>query len=265
MALSYALFVTRGIWTHTSPITSYRGAGRPEAVTLVERLLDRAAEKLGLSPVEIRRRNFIAPATMPYRTPTGHVYDGGDFAQVLERCVALADWNGFEQRRAASAARGRLLGRAVTFYIEVGGRMNERMELRCDSSGTVTIVAGTHSHGQGHATTYAQLVTEWLGVPFDAIRFVQGDTDLIAAGGSKHFISAARSIGSIRLTATDSFGAVGTIGTAWGVGTSGHQASTQLARPWMLGQTLGSTSTRRLRNFDADISIISSELIDKGS
>jgi carbon-monoxide dehydrogenase large subunit len=173
---------TQGVLTHTSPLTSYRGAGRPEAVTLVERLLDRAALKVGIDPAEIRRRNFIRPEAMPYKTATGHCYDGGDFAGVLERCLELSDWKGFDVRRAAARTRGRLRGRAVTFYIEVGGRMNERMELRCDTGGTVTIVAGTHSHGQGHATTYAQMVNEWLGVPFDSIRFVQGDTDQVPFG-----------------------------------------------------------------------------------
>lgn len=177
------LFVrSRGVLTHTTAVSSYRGAGRPEAITLVERLLDRAAERLGLDRVEIRKRNFIAPQSLPYRTRTGLVYDSGDFRRVTERCLELADWNGFPERRAISAASGRLRGRALSYYIEIGGRMNERMELRCDPGGSVTIVAGTHSHGQGHATTYAQMVCEWLGVPFDQIRFVQGDTDRVPFG-----------------------------------------------------------------------------------
>ncbi len=172
----------RGILSHTSPLTSYRGAGRPEAVMLVERLLDRAARVVGIEPGELRRRNFIAPRSMPYRTATGHVYDSGEFAHVMEKCLALADWNGFEARRAQSQQRGRLRGRALSCYVEMGGRMNERMELRCDPSGGVAIVAGTHSHGQGHATTFAQLVSQWLGVRFESIRFVQGDTDQVPFG-----------------------------------------------------------------------------------
>jgi carbon-monoxide dehydrogenase large subunit len=173
---------TRAVFTHTSPTAPYRGAGRPEAIYLTERLLDRAAAVLGLDPVEIRRRNFVAPQAMPYRTPTGLVYDSGDFARTLDRCLELADWNGFPARRAASERRGRRRGRGVAYSIEQSGAFNERMELRCDPGGTVTIVAGTFSHGQGHATVYAQMVAEWLGVPFESIRFVQGDTDQVPFG-----------------------------------------------------------------------------------
>ena len=172
----------QAVFTHTAPLSSYRGAGRPEAVTLIERLLDEGAKSLGIAPEEIRRRNFIATAALPYRTATGHVYDSGDFPRVMERCLELADWRGFPARRAGSKARGRLRGRALSCYIEMGGRMNDRMELRCDSGGSVTIVAGTHSHGQGHATTFAQMVTQWLGVPLESIRFVQGDTDQVPFG-----------------------------------------------------------------------------------
>jgi carbon-monoxide dehydrogenase large subunit len=173
---------TRAIFTHTSPTAPYRGAGRPEAVYLTERLLDRACVVTGLDAVEIRRRNFIPPEAMPYRIPTGLTYDSGEFAQILDRGLDLADGKGFEARRAASAQRGKLRGRGITYSLEESGVFNERMELRCDPGGTVTIVAGTFSHGQGHATVYAQLVSEWLGVPFTSIRFVQGDTDQVPFG-----------------------------------------------------------------------------------
>ena len=173
---------SRGVLTHTAALSSYRGAGRPEAAALVERLLDLGAQAAGITPDEIRRRNFIKPEAMPYKSGTGHTYDSGEFERVMDRCLALADWQGFAARRAASEARGLRRGRALACYIEIGGRMNERMELRCDPGGNVTIVAGTHSHGQGHATTYAQMVTEWLGVPFEKIRFVQGDTDQVPFG-----------------------------------------------------------------------------------
>ena len=173
---------SRGVLTNTAPLSSYRGAGRPEAAALVERLLDLGAQAAGISTVEIRRRNFIAPEAMPYKSGTGHVYDSGEFARVMDKCLALADWKGFEARRADSELRGLRRGRALACYIEIGGRMNERMELRCDPGGNVTVVAGTHSHGQGHATTYAQMVSEWLGVPFEKIRFVQGDTDQVPFG-----------------------------------------------------------------------------------
>lgn len=174
--------VTEGVFTNTSPIGPYRGAGRPEATFLMERLLDEAASQLDMDPLEIRRRNLIHPEALPYATPTGFTYDSGDFPRILDRCAELADWSGFPARRAASEARGVLRGRGVSYYIEQGGVFNDRMELRFDPGGTVTIVAGTFSHGQGHETTYAQMVVEWLGVPFDSIRFVQGDTDAVPFG-----------------------------------------------------------------------------------
>jgi carbon-monoxide dehydrogenase large subunit len=173
---------TKGVFTNTSPMTSYRGAGRPEAAYVIERLLDRAASEMGIDSAEIRRRNFIRPEAMPYRTATGYRYDSGEFARIMEKCLELADWSGFAARRHGSEATGLLRGRAVSYYIEQGGNFNDRMELRFDPGGAVTIVAGTHSHGQGHATTYAQMVTDWLGVPFDTIRFVQGDTDAVPFG-----------------------------------------------------------------------------------
>jgi carbon-monoxide dehydrogenase large subunit len=174
--------VTKAVFTNTAPTGPYRGAGRPEAVYLTERLLDRAAAVIGIDPVEIRRRNFIAPEAMPYTTPTGFVYDSGEFAATMDRCLDLADWKGFQSRRAATERRGKRRGRALTYYIEDCGVFNDRMELRFDPSGNVTIVAGTFSHGQGHATTYAQMVSEWLGLPFTNIRLVQGDTSQVSFG-----------------------------------------------------------------------------------
>ncbi len=173
---------TRAVFTHTSPLSSYRGAGRPEATYLMERLLDEAAVQLGIDRLEIRARNAIAPARMPYATATGMVYDSGDFAALMRACAEAADWQGFAARRAASERAGRLRGRSIVGYIEQGGRFNDRMELRFDPSGSVSVVAGTHSHGQGHATTYAQMVHEWLGIALEQIRFVQGDTDQVPFG-----------------------------------------------------------------------------------
>jgi carbon-monoxide dehydrogenase large subunit len=178
-----AVHVTaRAVFTNTVPNHPYRGAGRPEAIYLTERLLDLAARKLGIDPVELRRRNYIAPSALPYATPTGFVYDSGEFARLTDRCLDLADWAGYAARRAATEKRGRLRGRALIYYLEDCGVFNDRMELRFDPSGTLTIVAGTFSHGQGHATTYAQMASDWLGVPFESIRFVQGDTDQVAFG-----------------------------------------------------------------------------------
>jgi aerobic carbon-monoxide dehydrogenase large subunit len=173
---------TNAVFTNTAATSVYRGAGRPEAIYLIERLLDRAAHDLKIDRVEIRRRNLIAPSALPYHTPTHHNYDSGEFERMMDQCLALADWNGFAGRHKASALAGKLRGRSVTPYIELGGVFNDRMELRFDPGGRVSIIAGTHSHGQGHETAFAQLVAEWLGVPFDDIRYIQGDTAQVAFG-----------------------------------------------------------------------------------
>jgi len=175
--------MTRGMFTNTSPLGPYRGAGRPEATYLIERLIDAAAAELDMDTLEIRKRNFIATTAMPYQTATGYLYDSGDFQRVVDTGARLADWSGgFTSRREQSENSGKRRGRSIAYFIEQGGVFNDRMELRFDPSGTVTIVAGTFSHGQGHETTYAQMVSEWLGVPFDTIRFVQGDTDKVPFG-----------------------------------------------------------------------------------
>ncbi len=173
---------TNAVFTNTAPTSVYRGAGRPEAIYLIERLVERAAEVTGIDRVELRRRNLIAPEALPYHTPTHHTYDSGEFEKLMDVCLASADWKGFAARRKDSERRGKLRGRAVTPYIELGGVFNERMEIRFDPGGMVTIIAGTHSHGQGHATAFSQLVAEWLGVSFEAINYIQGDTEKVAFG-----------------------------------------------------------------------------------
>ena len=173
---------TSAVFTNTAPTSVYRGAGRPEAIYLIERLVEQAARLTGIDRVELRRRNLIKPEALPYHTPTHHNYDSGEFEKLMDQCLKLADWNGFPARRKDSERRGRRRGRAVTPYIELGGVFNERMEIRFDPGGMVTIIAGTHSHGQGHATAFAQLVAQWLGVPFEAINYIQGDTEKVAFG-----------------------------------------------------------------------------------
>ncbi len=174
--------VAKAVLANTAPMHPYRGAGRPEATYLIERLLDRAARVIGVDPIEIRRRNFIPASAMPHRIQTGITYDSGNFAQVMDECLKLADWNGFAERAAESKTNGKLRGRGIGYFLEEAAVFNERMVLRFDSSGTLTIVAGTHSHGQGHHTVYAQMVSEWLGVPVESIRFIQGDTDEVPFG-----------------------------------------------------------------------------------
>jgi len=172
----------RAVLTNTIPLAPYRGAGRPEATYLIEQLLDRAARVVGIDPVEIRRRNYIPASAMPHKLGTGITYDSGDFVHVMDECLHLADWNGFGKRAAESKKRGKLRGRGLGYFLEEAAVFNDRMVLRFDPSGMLTILAGTHSHGQGHQTVYAQMVSEWLGVPFENIRFVQGDTDAVPIG-----------------------------------------------------------------------------------
>ena len=174
--------MAQGTFTNTAPMGPYRGAGRPEAAYFTERLIEKAARVTGIDAAEIRRRNLIPPSKLPYATPTMYTYDSGEFARLLDRCLELSDWKGYEARRAESQKRGRLRGRSVAFYIEFGGIFNDRVDLRFDPSGALTILAGTHSHGQGHATVFAQLASDILGVPFESIRFVQGDTAQVAMG-----------------------------------------------------------------------------------
>jgi len=174
--------VTRGVFTNTASTAPYRGAGRPEAAYMLERLIDDAARALGLDVLEIRRRNFVKASQMPYKTALAYVYDCGDFDAVTDRTLKLADWDGYEKRRAASERRGRIRGRGIAVYLEAATIFNERTELRFNPSGTVTVVAGTFSHGQGHETVYAQMVSEFLGVDFEAVRFLQGDTSAVSFG-----------------------------------------------------------------------------------
>jgi len=173
---------SNAVFTNTAPTHPYRGAGRPEAVYIMERLIDQAARETGIDRAELRKRNFIAPAAMPYQTKTGWTYDSGDFAAAMAKCQALADWNGYEARRAASEKNGRRRGRAIVYYVDNTGIFNDRMELRFDPSGMLTIVSGLLSHGQGHETTFAQMAADWLGVPPESIRLAQGDTDEVAIG-----------------------------------------------------------------------------------
>jgi len=195
---------TQGIFTHTAPTIPYRGAGRPEAVYVIERLLDLAADELGLDPVQIRKRNFIDKAELPYHSATGLIYDSGDFRAAADSCLALADWDGFASRSKTSRKSGKLRGRSITCYIEDTGVFNDRMELRFDPSGAITIVAGTFSHGQSHATTYSQCVSDWLGIPIEQIRLVQGDTDQVSFGRGTYASGSAIIGGSaLRLAANE--------------------------------------------------------------
>ena len=173
-----------GVFTNTQPVDAYRGAGRPEAAYVVERIVDVAARRLGLSPMEIRRRNLIPPEALPYRTATGNTYDSGRFADLMEEAVERAGWQGFEDRRRAARENGKLRGIGLATYVEAcGGGPPETAGVGVDRAGAVTILVGTQTNGQGHETAYKQIVAEALGVAPEAITVVQGDSDRVATGG----------------------------------------------------------------------------------
>lgn len=174
----------RGVFTNTNPIDAYRGAGRPEAIYAIERLVDVASRDLGLSPVEIRRRNFIQPQAMPYTTALGATYDSGDFARNMDDALRLTRWADFESRRREARARGRLRGIGLATYIErCAGTPPEEARLEIAPDARVTLYIGTQSNGQGHETSFRQIISERLGVAFEDVTIVQGDTDRVATGG----------------------------------------------------------------------------------
>jgi aerobic carbon-monoxide dehydrogenase large subunit len=183
--ISAAHVSVRGAMTNTVPVEAYRGAGRPEAAYMIERLVDEAARAVGLAPDEIRRRNMIPASAMPYETALDEEYDSGEFARLMEECMTLADWAGFPARRAASQAKGKLRGIGMATYIEsCAGGEEEIAELRVESDGGIAIVIGTQSNGQGHATAFAQLVADRLGIDPKRVRLIQGDTDQMPYGGA---------------------------------------------------------------------------------
>jgi carbon-monoxide dehydrogenase large subunit len=186
-----AIYVgVRSVFTNTAPVDAYRGAGRPEATYVLERIVECAARETGIDPAELRRRNFIAASAFPYQTPVALVYDTGDYVKALDKALEMIDYKGFPARKAASESRGKLRGIGLSAYIEACGLapsaavgalgagvgLWESAQVRFNPTGTVTVFTGTHSHGQGHETAFAQLVSDQLGVPFENIDVAHGDT-----------------------------------------------------------------------------------------
>jgi|RhiMetdeSRZDD1v2_1073273.scaffolds.fasta_scaffold01051_5 carbon-monoxide dehydrogenase large subunit len=175
----------QAVLTHTMATGAYRGAGRPEANFLMERLMEKAAREMKLDPVELRRRNLIGPDEFPHRTHLGDLYDSGDFARMLDRALDAADWQGFPKRKEESKKRGKLRGRGVAVYLEWTGAIpTETVDIEVAADGTVTVFSGTQAMGQGLETSYSQLVNELLGIDVGKIRIVQGDTDRATGVGS---------------------------------------------------------------------------------
>ena len=174
----------RGIYTNTTQVDAYRGAGRPEAIFALERTLDQAARELGVDPIELRRKNFIPTDKFPYRSATGELYDVGDFNRVLSKGLDVADVAGFAKRKTASAARGKLRGLGICYYIEsILGDPDEWADVEFLENGRVNLYVGTQSNGQGHETVYTQFLADQTGIPVELIDLVQGDSDRIAKGG----------------------------------------------------------------------------------
>lgn len=179
-------FEIKAVLTNTAPVGAYRGAGRPEAVFIVERLMDAAARQIGMDPREIRKVNFVKPAQFPYTNAVGQIYDSGAFAHMLERASKLADWDGFAARKKAAKKKGLVYGRGLTSYIEwTGGRAHtEKVSLHATADGRVVLHSATQAMGQGLQTSYSQMISASLGIPLETIDVIQGDTDLAQGFGS---------------------------------------------------------------------------------
>ncbi len=209
-------FDLRAVMTHTAPAGAYRGAGRPEAIYIVERLMDAAARRLGVDPAELRLRNMIRPEQMPYTNPMAQTYDTGNFPSIAKQGLALADWNGFDARAAGSKARGRLRGRGLATFLEWtgGNQFEERVTVDVSADGFIEIYTATQAMGQGIATSYAQLAVDVFGVPIERVRIVQGDTDRgqgfgsagsrsLFTGGSAVRVASQRTVDEAKALAAD--------------------------------------------------------------
>jgi aerobic carbon-monoxide dehydrogenase large subunit len=197
-------FRARAALTNTAPTRPYRSSGRPEVMFVMERLIDLAARQTGIDRIELRRRNLVPQSAMPYTNPFGMIYDSGDYIGAMEHVLRLADWDGLPARRAEASARGKCRGIGIANYVDTAtGAPREKAEVTVMPEGAVEVVVGTVSQGQGHETTFAQLVTEWLGVPLDSVRLVTGDTDRVSVGGGAHSGRALRLASIVMLNASN--------------------------------------------------------------
>jgi carbon-monoxide dehydrogenase large subunit len=186
-AIPAATLRSRAVFTNTTPTNAYRSSGRPEVTYAIERLIDRAAEDLGFDRVALRRRNLVRPDAMPYTNAVGAPYDSGQYAANMDLAMRIADWKGFAARRREAKRRGRLLGLGLANYVESSiGAPNERAEVTVTPAGRVTVVIGTQASGQGHETSFAQVMADLLAVPVESIDIVAGDTDVVSVGGGSH-------------------------------------------------------------------------------
>jgi carbon-monoxide dehydrogenase large subunit len=186
------------VFTNTMPTQAYRSSGRPEVTYAIERLVEQAARECGFDALELRRRNLIRPDQMPYTNAVGAQYDSGEYPANMNRALELADWDGFEARREAAEARGMLLGRGFANYVESStGAPREQAEITVTPDGGVEVVIGTQPSGQGHETSFAQVVADMLQTPVDNVRIVLGDTDVVSVGGGSHSGRSMRHAGTV--------------------------------------------------------------------
>lgn len=182
-----AHFRARCVLSNTAPTRPYRSAGRPEVMYVMERLIDIAARQFGFDRVRLRRHNLLKPKELPYRNPFGMLYDSGDYHQAMDKALELADWKGFAKRKAKARREGRYRGIGISNYVDTAtGIPREKAELTVLPDGSIDVVIGTVSNGQGHETSFAQLLNEWLCVPIDKVRLITGDTDIVKVGGGTH-------------------------------------------------------------------------------
>jgi aerobic carbon-monoxide dehydrogenase large subunit len=194
----------RAVFTNTMPTQAYRSSGRPEVTYAIERLIDKAARDLGFDRLELRRKNFVREAAMPYTNAVGARYDSGQYATNMDLALRIADWNGFAPRRAAAQARGKLLGLGLANYVESSiGSPRERAEITVTPEGRVELVIGTQPSGQGHETSFAQVVADLLGVPVESVAVIMGDTDIVSVGGGSHSGRSMRHAATVMRMAAD--------------------------------------------------------------
>jgi carbon-monoxide dehydrogenase large subunit len=190
----------RAVYTNTMPTQAYRSSGRPEVTFAIERLIELAALECGFDPIELRRKNLVPPSAMPYRNAVGAVYDSGTYETNMDRTLELADWKGFGARRKEAEARGKLLGHGFANYVESSiGSPRERAEIEVKPTGKVTVVIGTQPSGQGHETSFAQVVADILGQPVENVEIILGDTDIVSVGGGSHSGRSMRHAGTVML------------------------------------------------------------------
>jgi aerobic carbon-monoxide dehydrogenase large subunit len=185
--IPHAALRAMAVFTNTMPTNAYRSSGRPEVTFAIERLVDTAAQELGIDRIALRRKNLVRPDAMPYRNAVGMTYDSGRYRENMERAMEIADWRGFEQRRREAAKRGKLLGRGLANYVESSiGAPNEQARITVRAQRRVDVVIGTQPSGQGHETSFAQVVSDLLHVPLESVKIILGDTDVVKVGGGSH-------------------------------------------------------------------------------